>query len=78
MVKKIFSIHKFYNIKLNSIRHSWVDAGRNSLADINSGGPELDSEGSSPGVQKVRFIFILIYTELDRRDLCLFDTLSFF
>jgi len=34
-------------------RHSWVDAGRNSLADINSGGPELDSGGSSPGVQKV-------------------------
>ncbi|XP_012216133.1 protein EFR3 homolog cmp44E [Linepithema humile] len=34
-------------------RHSWVDsAGRNSLADINSGGPELDSGGSSPGVQK--------------------------
>lgn len=34
-------------------RHSWVDsAGRNSLADINSGTGELDSGGSSPGVQK--------------------------
>ncbi|CAL7944350.1 unnamed protein product [Xylocopa violacea] len=34
-------------------RHSWVDsAGRNSLADINSGATELDSGGSSPGVQK--------------------------
>ncbi|EFN72365.1 Protein EFR3-like protein cmp44E [Camponotus floridanus] len=34
-------------------RHSWVDsAGRNSLADINSGGQELDSGGSSPSVQK--------------------------
>ncbi|KMQ96274.1 protein efr3-like protein cmp44e protein, partial [Lasius niger] len=34
-------------------RHSWVDsAGRNSLADINSGGPELDSGSSSPNVQK--------------------------
>ena len=35
-------------------RHSWVDsAGRSSLADINSGAIELDSGGSSPGVQKV-------------------------
>ncbi|KAF3430323.1 hypothetical protein E2986_09697 [Frieseomelitta varia] len=34
-------------------RHSWVDsAGRNSLGDINSGATELDSGGSSPGVQK--------------------------
>ncbi|KAK2584418.1 hypothetical protein KPH14_006800 [Odynerus spinipes] len=34
-------------------RHSWVDsAGRNSLADINSGTNEFDSGGSSPGVQK--------------------------
>ncbi|XP_012151872.1 protein EFR3 homolog stmA isoform X2 [Megachile rotundata] len=34
-------------------RHSWVDsAGRNSLGDINSGNTELDSGGSSPGVQK--------------------------
>ncbi|XP_026673415.1 protein EFR3 homolog cmp44E isoform X2 [Ceratina calcarata] len=34
-------------------RHSWVDStGRNSLADINSGATELDSGGSSPGVQK--------------------------
>lgn len=57
-------IHKFYNIKLNFIRHSWVDAGRNSLADINSGGPELDSGSSSPGVQKVQFRFIF-YTELE-------------
>lgn len=33
-------------------RHSWVDSGRNSLGDINSGAAELDSGGSSPGVQK--------------------------
>ncbi|XP_051168467.1 protein EFR3 homolog cmp44E isoform X2 [Leptopilina boulardi] len=34
-------------------RHSWVDtAGRNSLSDINSGTNEVDSGGSSPGVQK--------------------------
>ena len=37
-------------------RHSWVDhAGRSSLVDINSGGNEVDSGGSSPGVQKVLF-----------------------
>lgn len=43
-----------YFIQILFIRHSWVDsAGRNSLADINSGGPELDSAGSSPSVQKV-------------------------
>ncbi|XP_012530283.1 protein EFR3 homolog cmp44E [Monomorium pharaonis] len=41
-----------YNGNSLQHRHSWVDAGRNSLADINSGGPELDSGGSSPGVQK--------------------------
>lgn len=40
-------------------RHSWVDStGRNSLGDINGGTAELDSAGSSPGVQKVRFIYI--------------------
>ncbi|XP_046474294.1 protein EFR3 homolog cmp44E isoform X1 [Neodiprion pinetum] len=34
-------------------RHSWVDStGRSSMADINAGGAELDSAGSSPGVQK--------------------------
>ncbi|XP_043276805.1 protein EFR3 homolog cmp44E isoform X2 [Venturia canescens] len=34
-------------------RHSWVDsAGRSSMADINTGNTELDSGGSSPGVQK--------------------------
>lgn len=39
-------------------RHSWVDsAGRNSLADINSGATELDSGGSSPGVQKVHLLY---------------------
>ncbi|XP_020706838.2 protein EFR3 homolog cmp44E isoform X6 [Athalia rosae] len=36
-------------------RHSWVDsAGRSSMADINAGGAELDSAGSSPGVQKAK------------------------
>lgn len=35
------------------VRHSWVDsAGRSSLVDIN-GATELDSAGSSPGVQRV-------------------------
>ncbi|XP_001599882.1 protein EFR3 homolog cmp44E isoform X1 [Nasonia vitripennis] len=34
-------------------RHSWVDsAGRSSLGDINGGTTELDSAGSSPGVQR--------------------------
>ncbi|XP_015586861.1 protein EFR3 homolog cmp44E isoform X2 [Cephus cinctus] len=34
-------------------RHSWVDsAGRNSMADINTVPTEVDSAGSSPGVQK--------------------------
>ncbi|XP_017793217.1 PREDICTED: protein EFR3 homolog cmp44E isoform X2 [Habropoda laboriosa] len=34
-------------------RHSWVEsAGRNSLVDINSGATDLDSGGSSPGVQE--------------------------
>ncbi|KAF3430322.1 hypothetical protein E2986_09697 [Frieseomelitta varia] len=46
-------------------RHSWVDsAGRNSLGDINSGATELDSGGSSPGVQKVHSLYKLPGEEL--------------
>ncbi|XP_066591090.1 protein EFR3 homolog cmp44E isoform X2 [Prorops nasuta] len=42
-----------YNSNSLQHRHSWVEsAGRNSLADINSGAAELDSGGSSPGVQR--------------------------
>ncbi|KAJ8684874.1 hypothetical protein QAD02_020667, partial [Eretmocerus hayati] len=34
-------------------RYSWTDtAGRHSMSDINGGFPELDSAGSSPGIQK--------------------------
>ncbi|XP_014206305.1 protein EFR3 homolog cmp44E [Copidosoma floridanum] len=41
-----------YNSSLQH-RHSWVDsAGRSSLGDINGGNNELDSAGSSPGVQR--------------------------
>lgn len=43
-----------YNSSSLQHRHSWVDtAGRNSVTDINAGTGELDSGGSSPGVQKV-------------------------
>lgn len=43
-----------YNTNALHHRHSWVDTtGRNSIADINAGGTELDSGGSSPGVQRV-------------------------
>ncbi|KAK0178073.1 hypothetical protein PV328_002054 [Microctonus aethiopoides] len=42
-----------YNTNALHHRHSWVDTtGRNSIADINAGGTELDSGGSSPGVQR--------------------------
>ncbi|XP_034941643.1 protein EFR3 homolog cmp44E isoform X2 [Chelonus insularis] len=42
-----------YNNNALQHRHSWVEtAGRNSIADINAGSVELESGGSSPGVQK--------------------------
>ncbi|XP_057332050.1 protein EFR3 homolog cmp44E isoform X1 [Microplitis mediator] len=42
-----------YNSSSLQHRHSWVDtAGRTSITDINTGSVELDSGGSSPGMQK--------------------------
>ena len=49
-------------IPKNIYRHSWVDnAGRSSLGDINGGTTELDSAGSSPGVQRVFNNFFITY-----------------
>ena len=41
-------------------RHSWVEAGvRGSSSDLNSFQIEMDSENSSPGIQRVRNKFEL-------------------